>query len=245
MRKFNSFQLKFFMMCLMVLDHLSFIPNFIPYEVEAIFHLITRPVALWFTFALVEGFIYTRNRYAYCLRLFGFALFMMGGSFILQTVYHLPITPLFPNIIFAFAMTCAQLILLYHHDDAIDKVPMLLRILSAFCIYLLTYFYAEGSFLIPTFAFIFYNFKDNAKQRDLSLALFSLVMLLSALSNLNASSTVFTIMHREWFFVSVIPFLYLYNGKPGPRNQLTKYMFYIFYPLHIWILTIIAALLNT
>lgn len=228
----------------MVLDHLSMIPNLFSYQVEGILHLITRPVALWFTFALVEGFLYTRNRYDYCLRLYGFASIMIFGSSLLETVFQYPISPFFPNIIFTFALTFTLLILLFHHDKNIDKIPPLLRLITALLVYFITYIYAEGSFLIPTFALIFYTFHDEPKKRDLSLAIFSALMLLSAISNAPPNATIYTYMHREWFFVSVIPFLYLYNGKPGPRTTFSKYLFYIFYPAHIWFLTIVAALIN-
>lgn len=37
----------------------------------------------------------------------------------------------------------------------------------------------------------------------------------------------------QWFVIAAIPFLLLYNGKRGPSF---KYFFYIFYPIHIWVL---------
>ncbi|WP_230203571.1 TraX family protein [Bacillus massiliigorillae] len=34
--------------------------------------------------------------------------------------------------------------------------------------------------------------------------------------------------------VFAIPFILLYNGESGVNNTFTKYMFYFFYPLHLW-----------
>ncbi|MEA4876090.1 TraX family protein [Anaerorhabdus sp.] len=42
-----------------------------------------------------------------------------------------------------------------------------------------------------------------------------------------------------------MPFIYLYNGERGPNTKFSKYIFYIFYPVHIWILYIIATVIVT
>ena len=36
------------------------------------------------------------------------------------------------------------------------------------------------------------------------------------------------------FLISVLPFIYLYNGQRGPSNWFTKYFFYAFFP-SLWI----------
>ena len=46
--------------------------------------------------------------------------------------------------------------------------------------------------------------------------------------------------NSDFMFITIIPFLYLYNGEHGPYTKFSKYFFYIFYPAHLWILTIIA-----
>ncbi|MEF9893010.1 TraX family protein [Anaerorhabdus sp.] len=247
MKKFNSYQIKLFMMFLMVVDHLSIIPNFLPFELIAIFHLITRPVALWFTFTLVEGFIHTHNRYEYCRRLFTFAAIMMAGSSILLFGFGVPILPIYPNIIFSLALTCAILILIYHHDEKIDKIPNIVRKILAIFIFLVCFFFAEGMFIVPLFAIIFYKYRDNPKGRNIWLIGMSLVMLALTLSYVTSmpNPNIYTIMYSEWFFASVIPFIYLYNGERGPNTKFSKYIFYIFYPVHIWILYIIATIIVT
>lgn len=37
----------------------------------------------------------------------------------------------------------------------------------------------------------------------------------------------------QWLMILVIPFLWIYNGKKGKG---IKWFYYLFYPLHIWIL---------
>ncbi|OQY85353.1 MAG: hypothetical protein B6D40_03740, partial [Anaerolineae bacterium UTCFX3] len=41
----------------------------------------------------------------------------------------------------------------------------------------------------------------------------------------------------QWMMIAALPFIMLYNGERG-RYSL-KYLFYTFYPLHIWILYIV------
>ena len=60
------------MALLMVLDHLDHIPGLLPPELSALFHAITRCVGVWFAYLAVEGFLYTRSRLRYNLRLFSF-----------------------------------------------------------------------------------------------------------------------------------------------------------------------------
>lgn len=61
----NAFQLKLLMAVLMVFDHLEKIPGLLSGECVSIFHALTRCVAVWFAFAAVEGFLYTRSRLLY------------------------------------------------------------------------------------------------------------------------------------------------------------------------------------
>ena len=40
----------------------------------------------------------------------------------------------------------------------------------------------------------------------------------------------------QWMMVFSIPFILMYNGQRGPKNDFTKYLFYVFYPAHVWAL---------
>jgi len=42
------------------------------------------------------------------------------------------------------------------------------------------------------------------------------------------------------FFILIIPMLHFYNGKIGKYSAQLKYLFYIFYPLHLWLIHLIA-----
>ena len=49
-------------------------------------------------------------------------------------------------------------------------------------------------------------------------------------------------MNLMWFSYLALPFLFFYNGKRGKWNL--KYMFYIFYPLHLVLLEAIAMIVS-
>ena len=51
--------------------------------------------------------------------------------------------------------------------------------------------------------------------------------------------------NSDWLFITVFPFMALYNGQRGKETSWSKYFFYIFYPAHLWIITLIAYLLNS
>lgn len=48
---------------------------------------------------------------------------------------------------------------------------------------------------------------------------------------------------NTWMFIFSLPFIYFYNGKRGHNNKLFKYFFYIFYPLHLWILYYLSLMI--
>ena len=50
--------------------------------------------------------------------------------------------------------------------------------------------------------------------------------------------------NSDWLFITVLPFISLYNGERGPATKWSKYFFYIFYPAHLWLITCIAYLVH-
>ena len=51
-------------------------------------------------------------------------------------------------------------------------------------------------------------------------------------------------INSEFMFPLVIPFLAMYDGTRGPKTAFSKYFFYVFYPLHLWIIGLIALLVR-
>ena len=41
-----------------------------------------------------------------------------------------------------------------------------------------------------------------------------------------------------------VPFIFLYNGERGPKGTLSKWLFYLGYPAHLWAFAVIGMLLG-
>ncbi len=92
--------------------------------------------------------------------------------------------------------------------------------------------FTEGSILGPILTFIFYYFRD----KKFSLVLFYSIFSLLFMGNDFSYNGLF-IENIQWMMIFSIPFFFSYNGKKGSD---LKYLFYAFYPIHIWILYIIG-----
>lgn len=92
--------------------------------------------------------------------------------------------------------------------------------------------FTEGSLLISFMILIFYYFRNDRKMLIITYTVLSLIFTISDLSYRGLF-----IENYQWMMVFALPFFFLYNGKKG-RD--VKYLFYGFYPLHIWILFIIG-----
>ena len=82
----------------------------------------------------------------------------------------------------------------------------------------------------------------NKKVLYLGYIMLSVVFLVIVL--LGSPNPVITFIKGDWCAAISIITIFLYNGRRGNKNIITKYYFYIFYPLHIYIIYSIAYLLG-
>lgn len=113
-----------------------------------------------------------------------------------------------------------------------DKVSSILRVLGILSITVLT----EGSLMIPFMVIIFYYFNVSKKLLCISYILLSLLMGINGLSYQDLF-----LYNYQWMMVFALPFFFVYNGEKG-RD--IRYLFYSFYPLHIWILYIVGGFIE-
>ena len=50
--------------------------------------------------------------------------------------------------------------------------------------------------------------------------------------------------NSDFLFITVLPVLSHYDGTRGPNTKGSKYFFYVFYPLHLWVIGILALWLT-
>lgn len=232
--------LKLLMMFLMVFDHIG---PFIPAKLASLFHFMTRPVSGVFAFMAVEGFIHTRDVKKYSRRLYLSGIFMEVGNrlinyFIIDNVnYYIS-----NNIFLTLALGVTSLYLL---EELKDRKA--LRFLTIFIVFVLGTFFSEGGLLLIPFILIIYAYRDRPRIRNIIFVFISLILGLSVwvdYGSFFSSLNMFFINSDGLIFVMALPFIYLYNGKSGSKKY-SKYIFYIFYPLHLWTIAIFAdKLLN-
>ncbi len=230
----NAYQIKLLMVLLMLLDHLRYINHLLPSEAAHVFTMISRCVAPMFAYFAVEGILHTRNLKRYCLRLSVLAGIMFAGNGILNAVFRafsgtLPdaerkLLLINNNVIFTLALGVIAISLIKWGKDKQTSVSKWLYVLSAVC-FIIGFLWGEwGTILLP-FMFIEYFFRNKMLLRLLGYVLIEIIALLLPFS--------------EPLYFLVFPFILLYNGERGPKTGFSKYFFYIFYPVHLWIIAII------
>ena len=245
MNKYNSFQIKILMALLMVLDHIPHIPGLIPSTWEGIFHVITRCVGVWFAYVAVEGFIYTRSRVKYNVRLFFWAGVMILGNYLLSLQGIIVIN----NIFLTLAVGVFMLNILFYDIKCLSKfsskklvIIKIIRIILALSIFVLGLSVTEGGIVIIPFMLLTYLFRKSMKCKVISYLVFSLLLFFTAYVDYGDISTTINMLmfNSDFMLFTVIPFILMYNGERGLNNKFSKYFFYVFYPAHLWIIGIIG-----
>ncbi|HEK9100652.1 conjugal transfer protein TraX [Bacillus pfraonensis] len=226
--RLNAFQLKIFAMILMVIDHVyTYIPG-----MPMWMHHPGRIVAPIFFYFVVEGFFYTRNRTKYATRVFMWAAIMFAGSALIQYLFPSD-SGLSNNIFLSLGLGIVLLIAI----DYTKRTKNYLVGIPAAIIAAALGMFTEASFMGVIMTLIFYFFRE----KKMWLIITYMVLSLLEVPSLLIDGEIFTQMgmfgfNNQWMMVFALPFILLYNGERGLNNAFTKYMFYIFYPVHLWII---------
>ena len=233
------------MAALMVLDHLHYIPGLVSPFWEGIFHALTRCVAVWFAYTAVEGFVYTSNLRRYLSRLYGWALFMLAGNFILEHAFKYRVH-MTNNIFLTLAVGVTLLSIFFLRINIADLREKLIRWIGGGLVFLIGIFLTEGGLVILPFMLITYAFREKILLRNsLYFALSAVLLLMSYQSYPTWSETLNMLLYNsDFLFISVLPFISLYNGERGAKTAFSKYFFYIFYPTHLWLIAYVAYLVS-
>ncbi|WP_156804098.1 TraX family protein [Lachnoanaerobaculum sp. OBRC5-5] len=107
--------------------------------------------------------------------------------------------------------------------------PVLTQVFAIVMLMIPNLFTVEGGIFMVLLGLIFYIFRTNRKVQ------FLVLIILSFLAFYTNRTGV------QWMMVFAIIPIYFYNGEKGRGD---KNFFYIFYPVHIYILYIVASLLH-
>lgn len=248
----DGFQLKLFALFTMTLDHIHyFIPN-----MPLLLTLIGRLAAPIFIFLCAEGFSYTRSRPKYLLRMYLLAVGMRFVSLALCLLLPRPDNVTIMNdmlaTMFVFCWCVAAVDLLRTGEtkkrwcgalmiagmlvatgaviamfSMAQRLPLaVIRLVHAL---LPTLFSCEGGILWAALGILFYYTRGSRKGTA------AVYVGFLALHLLLVPITAELLLTVAWMAAALVP-ICLYNGKPGKHR--CKWLFYIYYPLHVYILYI-------
>ena len=229
--------LKIIAMFAMLIDHIGM--YFFP---KAYFlRVIGRLAFPIFAFMIAEGCRYTRNKLRYFLMILTLAI-------IVQLVYYFAKGSLFMSVLVSFSLAIPMVYALMHLKTLIYKKASINKILIGalalvlsiglmvtVCL-LVEVDYGILGCLLPAFASILYVPKDidsKHKKWDIPiLRVLCFAVCCIALAIVKGKVNIYLML--------AIPILVLYSGKRGRWN--IKYLFYLFYPLHLVLLEAISML---
>lgn len=236
----NSNALKTIAVIAMTVDHIAWLvfPNY-PHEfLPVLLHIIGRLTCPIMCYFIAEGYHYTRDVRKYTVRLFVFAL-ISHFAYIFASADYVDIKSFIPfyygnilnqtSVIWSLAWGLVMLRIV--NSEKIQKQWVKTLLVLLICV---VTFPSDWSCIASLCILAFGTNCGNLKAQSMWLVIY--VALYSAVYCF-AIDRVYGLVQMG--VVLAIPFIKLYNGKRGkdPRiNKFMKWLFYIYYPLHLAIL---------
>ena len=227
-RPFSGNMLKLIAAVTMLIDH----TGYYLFPQHIIFRIIGRLAFPIFACLIAEGCHYTKNRLRYFLNLFLLGALWQAGRFALLRDTYM-------NILLTFSCSILLTYLLQEWKAKRNTGFLFLLTAAVAATYVLTRYvtldYGFWGIMVPVLTTLAYPARGkpmDPSHRALSLALFTVGLLL----------VVLRYGTLQLYSLLALPLMYLYSGKRGKGKY--KYAFYIFYPLHLIVLEIIAWLVR-
>ncbi len=224
----NRVQIKYIAIAAMFLDHLAaflLTPEKYPalivlYIIMRIIGRIAAPVMFYF---LTEGYIHTLSKRNYCLRLLSFAIL---SQIPYSLVRYGSVSSGDLNVMFTLLFSFLMLM-------AVEKTSN--QIIKGMAVFLFMFIsvFSDWGLIGPLMAWLFYVNRSDRKKQVRDYLMIICIQLLSAVVFMmcNTHNWYEGICQLDIFLV--IPLLQLYNGELGRKTIVNKWMFYMFYPLHL------------
>lgn len=231
----NSNQIKLIAIIAMTIDHTAWLlfPGCQHIWYVYCLHIIGRLTAPIMWFFIAEGFHYTRNVKKYAGRLFLFAVishfaynFAGGISLIPKGIFNQT------SVMWSLAWSVV-LMVVFTSENLRQWQKILVIILICFIT-----FPSDWSCIAALCPVFLYLHRDNFKKQGITIIIwtfFYAIVYFFAIDKLYGVLQMFTALS--------IPILKMYNGKRGTLKGM-KWLFYIYYPAHLFIIGILRILLN-
>lgn len=236
MKKLNSNNLKVIAIIAMTIDHIGDLlypgmPNNI---ISNILHVIGRLTAPIMFFFISEGFYYTKNLKKYISRLFIFALISHFAYCFAFGINYLPFSTgnIFnqTSIMWSLAWAVVALYVVYGENNLKEWQKWGLVIF----INIIT-FSADWSCIAVMSILTIYNHRNNIKDQMKGLMFWVFIYALISFIFVNKTYGII-----QLFVILAYPLLKNYSNERGKIKWL-KWLFYIYYPLHLIIIGILRV----
>ncbi len=221
----STFMLKMIAVTSMTVDHIGavLLPEYI------VLRYIGRIAFPIYCFLIVNGFRHTGNCAKYLCRMALFAV--ISEIFFDLAVYNRICYPWHQNVFFTLTIGLAMIILIEEvRRKYLSAVKYYLRFILegviVFCSGILALMlHTDYTFYGILMIYGFYVFEHYKRE----LALWQIII------------NVVLCGQTQIFAVLALPFIYMYNGKQGRKY---KWIFYIFYPAHLFVLFVLKYMLK-
>lgn len=228
----NRDMIKYVAIFAMLLDHIAWM--FLPFSsaTAQVFHTVGRITAPIMCFFIAEGYHYTRDIKKYALRLFIFA----AVSQVPWWLMHGEMFTLSFSMITTLLLSLAAIFVYDNIKNPPAKIFLLLAlfVLSMWC---------DWMYFAPLWCLGFHKYRENEPKKYLWLAFVNLLYFLYTVfqflprAGVTLTDSLTLSLYSLGSFLAM-PLLLLYNGEKGKYKN-SKWVFYVFYPLHILVLVLI------
>ncbi len=230
-------QLKMIAMIAMTIDHVIAVvcPNYPTDGWIVMLHIIGRLAAPIFWFFIAEGYYYTRDWKKYAFRLFCFAIV---GHFAYNFAFGIPFIPfqtsVFNQTSVIWSLFWGVIALVINDSSKLKQWKKTLIIVGILVITFCSDWSCIAVLAIMNLAGNRGNFKKQMTGMMVWVAMYAIIYAVFI-------HPVYGVI--QMFVAITIPLLKLYNGERGKWRGM-KYLFYLYYPLHLIICGIIRIILH-
>lgn len=239
----NSNALKFIAIFAMTLDHIAWavFPGYPTDALPVILHIIGRITCPIMCFFIAEGFYYTKDIKKYTARLFVFAVishfaYIFASNSFVDWKSFIPFYygEILNQTSVMWPLAWGLVMLRIEKSQKIKNVWLKMLLVLLICI---VSFPSDWSCIASLCVLAIGSNRDNFKKQMIWMtgfvAIYSIVYLFSF-------DLVYGVIQMG--VVLSVPLLMMYNGKRGKNpkvNKIMKWFFYVYYPLHLFIIGII------
>lgn len=239
----NSNALKFIAIFAMTLDHIAWavFPGYPTEALPVILHIIGRITCPIMCFFIAEGFYYTKDIKKYTARLFVFAVishfaYIFASNSFVDWKSFIPFYygDILNQTSVMWPLAWGLVMLRNEKSQKIKNVWLKMLLVLLICI---VSFPSDWSCIASLCVLAIGSNRDNFKKQMIWMtgfvAIYSIVYLFSF-------DLVYGVIQMG--VVLSVPLLMMYNGKRGKNpkvNKIMKWFFYIYYPLHLFIIGVI------